>query len=1366
MRKFLPVLQARLCVAVLIVFVPLCARAQDAAPAQSGSDAPAPSPSPAPSASPAQVTTVPASPAPSASPSPAATVAVQPAPTPPPGPEQPGITAMENGDFDAAIAAFAKLIQADDKNSKAYFLRATAYEAKGDMESAFADYNNAIKLNPDYAEAFYRRGAVYALGDTDNAIKDFSDAIRANPDYAPPYVFRGAIEVDNGDADKALADADKAISLDAANAGAYLVRGNANADLQNASKAAADYADAIRLDPKSAKSFVAYAWLLATNPDDTVRDGRKALEYAQKANELYHSKEPTCLRALAAAYAETGDFAQAVNYETQFDHTADLPSGEIVNCRRRMTLYQHGKPFHAADTDAYETKGVNESNPDLAIADFTKQIEADPGNALALFHRGHLLGDKGEADKAIADYTEALRVDPKLVEALINRGDTYRQKGDYDRALADLNAAIDIDATRAVPFIGRGYVYFALGDQQKAAVDFQEAVRLDASSFAACNALGSIAVANGDWKTASDWYRKAIDYNFRDVDAYTTRGSIRRAVGEMENSLADLNQAIFYGAGSKAYYERALLFHIHGEYGKAAADYAESIRLDPANANAVNNYCLLLATAPDDAVRDGRKAADIARKLCEQTNWKNGGDIDLLAAACAEAGDFDSALKYENLFLANGNFDAAGKASVQKRIALYRGHKPRREASYPFPVEAATRRIWLDGAINGRTIRLGYDTGSSATALFKSTADRLGLKIIPNPKDVPYYAIAPNRTDDIDLALGNNAVRESLNLIDVFSFLDAEADGLLSWNDFNAGDGKVLRIDAGKGSLETIDPPPDLAQWTKWNLASDSDILILEGKTGDGTVRIGVDTGDEAGVALNADRWKQFRAAHAAQPATVAGGWFPAQHMAITEILRSAELSLGEMTLKDVPVREMVPGQGGFSKCDAVIGLYALSGFEFIIDRKNGVAYTRPIAHPADQYSYNSIGAIFVPKDIDNPKDNDLVAYVMKGSPAERAGVRNGDIVVQSSFTDAKDWRSDTENSQVQSPDHKPGSKLTLQLKRGAKSLTITMVAEDLTPSGWKPVKDIPDFDKGMQAMAQEAYPAAIAWFNQSIYDNPTAAALFNRGIDFEKQDAPAEALEDYASAIKMNPKYWQAYARRAGIYSQRKEYDKAIADLDKVLQGNPRDGASLIARGRAYDGKKDRQNALKDFNQALKVAAKNANAWFYRGNIENDLDQDENAVRDFTEALRLDPTFNGAYYNRALAWKDLHQYQKAIADFSKFIELHPDDPDGWNHRGTTYDATGDHDKAISDLTEGIRLAPNDPDPYIDRGNAYDNKGDVDKALADYNESLRLNPNSSVANYDAGLIYNKKRDYPQAIQLFSRAISLYAKDADYFSHRA
>jgi tetratricopeptide (TPR) repeat protein len=168
-----------------------------------------------------------------------------------------------------------------------------------------------------------------------------------------------------------------------------------------------------------------------------------------------------------------------------------------------------------------------------------------------------------------------------------------------------------------------------------------------------------------------------IDPNY--ARAYLARGIIWEVKKEYDKAIADFSEAIRINPkDSVAYVVRGCDLSEKKEYDKAIADFSEAIRIDPQDSVAYNNRAWLWATCPDAKYRDGKKAVDSATKACEITEWKEANLLDTLAAAYAEAGDFDSAVKWQTN--ANAlNLDAQAKTKGEARLKLYQEKKPYRE---------------------------------------------------------------------------------------------------------------------------------------------------------------------------------------------------------------------------------------------------------------------------------------------------------------------------------------------------------------------------------------------------------------------------------------------------------------------------------------------------------------------------------------------------------------------------------------------------------------------------------------------------------------------------------------------------------------
>jgi tetratricopeptide (TPR) repeat protein len=186
----------------------------------------------------------------------------------------------EKGDNDRAIADYNETIRLDPNYIKVYINRGNAWFWKGDNDRAFADYNEAIRLNPNDVKAYNNRGAALRIkGDRDGAIADYNEAIRLNPNEVEAYYNRGALWYAKGAPDRAIADFNEAIRLEPKFTVAYINRGIAWHTKGDPDRAIADYNQAIRLDPNYATAYInrGNAWFTKGDNDRAIADYNEAI---------------------------------------------------------------------------------------------------------------------------------------------------------------------------------------------------------------------------------------------------------------------------------------------------------------------------------------------------------------------------------------------------------------------------------------------------------------------------------------------------------------------------------------------------------------------------------------------------------------------------------------------------------------------------------------------------------------------------------------------------------------------------------------------------------------------------------------------------------------------------------------------------------------------------------------------------------------------------------------------------------------------------------------------------------------------------------------------------------------------------------
>jgi tetratricopeptide (TPR) repeat protein len=270
-----------------------------------------------------------------------------------------GIAAYKAGNYDLAIAKYTAVLKENPIDPITYNDRGLAYKEKKDYAHAIADFTEALRFKQDWY-FYYNRGTAYSDGgDEKSAIADFTRALKVTPrgsvGYTDCLMARAHSYFSQEQAEPAMTDLNAAIKLGVKEPDAYVLRGILHKIRHDYALSLADYEKAIALDPKDARSFDTEAYLLAVCPAPKYRDGRKAVAYAIKACELTGWKASGDLETLAAAYAEDGQYDEAIKWQKK---AAQLAPGDVD--AKRLGLYRQKKPFRDLNRKEEAVSGVSD----------------------------------------------------------------------------------------------------------------------------------------------------------------------------------------------------------------------------------------------------------------------------------------------------------------------------------------------------------------------------------------------------------------------------------------------------------------------------------------------------------------------------------------------------------------------------------------------------------------------------------------------------------------------------------------------------------------------------------------------------------------------------------------------------------------------------------------------------------------------------------------------------------------------------------------------------------------------------------------------------------------------------------------------
>ena len=244
----------------------------------------------------------------------------------------------------------------------------------------------------------------------------------------------------------------------------------------------------------------------------------------------------------------------------------------------------------------------------------------------------------------------AEKMDSRRRAALFTyRGNAYLHQGSYGRAMNDYNDALRLEPRIPMAYCGRGFIYSANSHNELAIKEYDAAIRLVPKYLA----------------------------------AYDDRGHAYRKIRKFSNAIADFNTAMGLDpTDPAAYVELAIVYYVKGELEKVPAYLQQaSAKMRWSSTDDQGTMRLLgwfRATCPDARFRGCTEAVKWAKRSCELTNWKSYGSIDGLAAAYAECGDFDRAIKFEQQALQVSQFSKKDRLQMEKQLSLFKDHKPYR----------------------------------------------------------------------------------------------------------------------------------------------------------------------------------------------------------------------------------------------------------------------------------------------------------------------------------------------------------------------------------------------------------------------------------------------------------------------------------------------------------------------------------------------------------------------------------------------------------------------------------------------------------------------------------------------------------------
>ena len=256
-------------------------------------------------------------------------------------------------DTKGALDDLKTALNMEPDNTTVLLARARIYQQMGDLKSAKADVETALKNRPDPEDSLAARAMLAALaagaGDMDEAISECEELLKLAPKNPNLLTQIGLLYEFNKQSNKAIEKFSEAIAnSDKKDFRLYRHRGDAYLNVGKHAEAIKDYEEAYKLKSDDSGLLNNFAWVLATSPDDKLRNGKRSIEMGLKACQLTGFEQAHILSTLAAGYAETGDFENALKYSAQAVERGaadpELTAETREQLQKEVDNYKHKKP--------------------------------------------------------------------------------------------------------------------------------------------------------------------------------------------------------------------------------------------------------------------------------------------------------------------------------------------------------------------------------------------------------------------------------------------------------------------------------------------------------------------------------------------------------------------------------------------------------------------------------------------------------------------------------------------------------------------------------------------------------------------------------------------------------------------------------------------------------------------------------------------------------------------------------------------------------------------------------------------------------------------------------------------------------------
>jgi tetratricopeptide (TPR) repeat protein len=306
-------------------------------------------------------------------------------------------------------------------------------------------------------------------------------------------------------------------------------------------------------------------------------------------------------------------------------------------------------------------------------------LALEPDDRVARSALLNALFEAGDVDEVRSQIEVWLATDPSQVDLRVRLAEVHSRQGRLEDATIELARAVDLDPDTAGLRYLLGQTLGRQGKVGEATRQFEAAVRLAPDHEAANLALAVVSVGEGETEKAVGYYSRVLEIDSRNSEAllglarlYVVSGRAVRALPYLETLVRTAPE------NALAHHELGVALLRIGRLSEGVEHVRRAYALDELFFEAANNVAWVLSSRPEPDLRDGAGALLIARELNAKTGYRELAYLETLAAAFAETGDFDAAVRTTEtaIGIAHQTGESRAAEGLIDRLELYRRGRP------------------------------------------------------------------------------------------------------------------------------------------------------------------------------------------------------------------------------------------------------------------------------------------------------------------------------------------------------------------------------------------------------------------------------------------------------------------------------------------------------------------------------------------------------------------------------------------------------------------------------------------------------------------------------------------------------------------